>query len=73
MQRRHPNVVRGRGSDALGRGSVALSGGSIDQSEGARMQPMAKARAAPAEATESRRAGTAKVALDEGPKSRGTS
>ena len=41
-----------------GGGFDALSGGSGDQGKGAQMQPMANARAAPMEATESRCVGT---------------
>ena len=53
MQRRHPNAVRGGGSD--------------DQSEGARMQPTTKAWAAPVKATESRRVGTGEGLLGQRP------
>ena len=59
LQRRHPNVVRGGGSDAL--------------SEGVRMRPMAKARMTPVEATGVGAKAWAKVILDEGSESRGTS
>ena len=58
MRRRHPNAVRGGGSDALCGGFDALSGGSGNRGEGAQMQPTAKARVAPAVVTESRRAST---------------